>query len=286
MRGDRKSVFWKLLSSLNPISYDKLAEDHLIDAVLYVPKILSIAFLIMFAISIPLLISIPGHVNDILSKTTSIKINVEVNNNDPIRIPEKFPFAIIDRHANSSSSFDSRILVTNESVMMKPMMCQLIPITCPLYDFGNVKIDKNLGGYSDVLSHKDFYNGFIATIFFMMLPAILIMAFLLYLVKYLAIALIFTILAFAITRMARFEIRFSEILNISFYALTAMMLIEIILIPFEIRLYYAHQLVFLIYAILGILRTGYHDRTPKRRIKKQRGQYVELGHGHSGHEEY
>ncbi len=286
MRGDRKSVFWKILSALNPLGYDKLANDHLVDASLYVPKVLVLAFLIMFVVSLPVLIQIPSYVNDVLSKTTSIKINVEVDNQLPIRIPEKFPFAIIDKNANASSNFDSRVLITNESVVMKPVLCQLIPVTCPLYDFGNVKVDKNLGGYSDVLSHKDFYNGFIAAMFFMMLPAILILAYVMYLAKYLALALIFTVLAFAITRMTRFEIRSSEILNISFYALTAMIFIEIILIPFEIKLYYAHQLIFIIYAVLGILRTGYHDRTPKRRIKKQRGQYVELGHGHVDHDEY
>lgn len=280
---NRSGFIWKFFQAINPISYDKLAMDHLVDAALYVPKILLSAFVIMLVISAPLLYGMPSYVDNLLSKTKDISISVNIENDVPINIPEKSPLITIDKNANISSGFNSKILISNDSVALKPMMCQILPITCPLYDFGNVKVEKNLGGYSNVLSHKDFYTMFLTGLFFMMLPAILLMAYIMFLLKYFAIALIFSILAFAITRMARFEIHFGEVLKISFYATTLMILIEIIAIPLPIRLYYAHLAAFLIYAVLGILRTGYHDRAPRRKIKRQRGHYVEMHGGHSGH---
>ncbi len=273
---ERRGFFWRFLEALNPLRYDRLTDRSLKEAFLHVPKTLFLSFIVMSILFIPLLISLPSYIDRTISKTDSFSVNVSYESRSPIRVPEREPIVIFDKKANISSPLESNVLVTSDSLLIKPGLCQLVPASCFVYDFGNRRVERNLGGYSNVLSHKDFYVSLLSAALFLMIPAILIISYAMYLMKYLAIALLFTVLAFAVSRAFRFEISFRDALKVSFYALTLMIAVEIILLPLGVRLFYLHHAIFLIYGVLGILRTGYRDRSPRKKMKRRGGEYVEL----------
>ena len=234
-----KNFFRTLLLSLNPGKYDILSERLTKDSLKYFVLMVLFIFIVSALLFIPKLATLPKYLEDEFSGFEQLEVNVEQGMKEPVVLTENHPLIIIDTEGKTKE-FDN-VLVTNKGIYIKTL-------------FGIKKISTE--GYSNLLEKKDKISNFLLLIFIMMLPMLLLLAFVYFLVKYFLIVILALILGFIIARLIKFEIKVSELFRIGLYATTVMAVVELITLPFVPFVYYAQYILFGIYFILGAIKSG------------------------------
>ena len=253
---DRYKEFAKsILYSLIPDRYKGQSKKSYKDAFQYLLSILLVFFVIASILTMPKLLILPSYLLNQSGKITQFDLNPALLMSGPIIITEKSPLIIIDTTGNFTNLTMGKVLITDKNLFYKD----------------SFRKTRAYGGenFSDITTHKSDLVKLVLWLIILTLPAVLIIVYFLFFVKYLLIIIISSLLAFVLTRLLKFILDFKEIVMIAFYSTTVMAFLEIIAIPlgisgflFPIPVIYGISLslvpltLFLIYFLLGIITVG------------------------------
>lgn len=244
-----KDFFKTVGFSLNPIKYEKLSERKKRLAFHYVLSVVLVSFIIMCLLFLPALLKLPGFLSNEFSKFDEFSINGTVSLREPIVIVEKRPFVEIKEQGNESD-LRGKMLITKTDLYFKP--------------FFKTK-HVNLKEYQDLTSKTPEIASLMIFLAVLALPAVLVISYFLFVVKYLIIILIGAVLAFMIARIARHYIKFIDVLKVAMYGSTLMIILDMLRIPFWTNLYYIQYLAFAFYLFMGVKGLGHKEGEKKRR---------------------
>ena len=139
--------------------------------------------------------------------------------NSPLIISEKDPQIIIDT-TNQLNLTKEKLLISKGQIYYKP--------------YNKLEVI-NYSGLKNVLENKKIISNALSFIVILAIPSILITIYMLFVIKYLFMAFLATIITFVIARMKVNPIRFKKILKAALYSLTSMIIVEVISVPFSTR---------------------------------------------------
>ncbi|MFC1691659.1 DUF1189 family protein [Nanoarchaeota archaeon] len=256
---DLKNFFTTVGHSLNPWSYDKLADRVFNKVLKYFFSLLFLAFFIMILIAIPKIITLPNYLSNEFMSFEKLEIKINQSMTEPITLSQNMPLITIDtitdyENITTLEKEKGKLLINNKKILFKPFFKTRIYMT---------------EDYENLLDNSDQLNKIITIIVIMMLPMLLILLFVCFFIKFALMILIGSVLAFVITRLIKFEITFAETLKVGIFASTLMILGVLLTLPHSIETYYIPYIIFLLYLILGTINAGgFTSKRMKIREKK------------------
>lgn len=252
----------QFVSSLNFFSYTRLSDEKLKSSFKYLAKLVLVFFILSCLLSIPKLITLSNEIDDELDKFSSLTVTVNSTQEEPITLFENNYMITIDTGSNATDIEEGKMLITSDYIIKKRW-------------FGTEKT--SIQGYSNVLEHKNFYKGLVFILVALAVPGVILFGFLFYLIKYLVFALILSFILLVVMRLIKSDISYKQILNISIYALTIAVVVELLLKPFGVQIPFIRieglaVLLGVVQAALGLSRAGISSRRGKK-IKKG---YIEM----------
>jgi hypothetical protein len=241
--------------ALNPWRYDEVRDRTAGNAFRY---FFSFAFLV-FVLSIMLLLPTIGlFVNEQMKHFDRLEVSINTTMNSPVKLPANSPVVTLDTRTSEGQLKEGLFLVTDDYLYTKSLA-------------GKVTRD-SLNPYKNLLNNE----GIVILILVLLLPSLLFLFYIGYVIKLLVIALLATIIGFIVTRIIKFEVSFIDTLKTGLFALTAMMIIDLIRLPFGLNVYFAQYIAFIIFFIMGLVKVGeFEGRGHKSRGKKS--EYIDLG---------
>ncbi len=209
-----------MMRSFNPFFYKSLSRKRLSDAMTYFFEVLIICFILLVIVSIPVFLALPGNLSTELSKLDNFTIDPSLEMDETIEF-NRFDITITD----TKDYEEEFVLITNESVYMKSLMCQLVKPTCLLT--GETKVI-NSENASELLDHKEGLGKLISFILLLMIPGILVLLFVYYLISYILIILITTSIIYLICKLTKHRMHWRKLLIIGIYACPVMLLLDIV----------------------------------------------------------
>lgn len=206
-------VFIKeLISSVNPFAYKTLCLHPFGKSVRFFSKLLLLFYIVFIVLLIPEFMEIPGYLNEKISHVAFVDINGTFDMTEPIFIPDKNPFLVVDTSGNFSELKSAGIIFTKDSVKYK---------TLSVF---------NEARYSDLKNVKS-KSGEISSllVFFVMLlaPSFVVAGYFVFFLKYLLWSFVFGTATFLLLDLTTFSVSYKKILNIACFSLIAV-------IPFEL----------------------------------------------------
>ncbi len=208
------------LQSLNPQYYHKLADRRVDSALVYFFVLVITTFLLTAILFIPTVLFLKTDIEQGMLGINTFTIDADFETVEPIMIPTKDPLITLDT-TNNKTLDTELLLITNEELYYN-IFGEQGKTTIEKYDFSE---------------HRKGAMDAISKFFFFLIPSIATFYILAYTIKYLAIILIAACCAFALTKMRKSKIEFRQILSLSIYTSTVMILIEVLTIPFFISKY-------------------------------------------------
>ena len=264
MKHHLKSIwefFITYIRSLNPASYIELSSRMYRNMFHYFFSLIFVAVVALLVLSIPKLIFFPSYIEQQFDKFQKLDVNVDAPMKAPILLTDAQPLVAIDTTGNFTdiSNLPVKLLITDKKIQFKSSFATVY--------------ESDISGFSNVLQHQSAFKHLILYIVIAALPTILLALFILFALKYMVILLIAIPLCFGITRVFKGEVRFRSIVRICFYAITAMITLDIITmalgiakfsyaIPFilGLDLYVASLLAFLFYISVGIVLVSMREQ--------------------------
>ncbi len=215
--------FWKqVILTLTPRNYSGLSTRSIRGGVKYILALLFASFIIMCIMAMPKIASMPNYIESELSKFDKLNISIDIETSSPVGIPGENPQIIID--ANSEAVMgDEKLLITGDYLFYRP--------------YGVTKA-YNISEYGDVTIKKQDISRLLTLLVIILIPTLLITAYLLFLVKYIITILALAVILFIVLRLMKKELGFFKSLNIAIYAATPMILLEVIFIPLSAKYLY------------------------------------------------
>ena len=216
--------FWKkVMWTMHPKTYSDLSEVKVKKSFKYLLGLLLASFILMCIISLPNIIEMPDYIKGELSKFDRFNISIDIEMSEPVTITQGDPQIIVDTVTNRTEMGKEKLLVTDEQISYRP--------------YGKTRT-QNISEFEDLTAKKDELSRGITFLAILLIPSLLITAYLMFLIKYIITILIFTIILFVGIRMIKKDIPILKSLNTSIYAATPMILLEIIFIPYNPKYLY------------------------------------------------
>ena len=212
-------ILKRVYMSVNPADFEKLINKPLSKAFKHLFVTLFIMFIIMSLFALPKIITLSSYLEEQFSNFDTLKIDMDVEMNSPLIISKKDPQIIIDT-TNQLNLTTEKLLIAKGYLQYKP--------------YNRIEMI-NYSGLKNVLENKDDISDMLAFLIILGLPSILITIYIMFAIKYVFIAFFATIIAFIIARIRINPIKFKKILKASLYSLTAMIIIEVISVPFSTK---------------------------------------------------
>jgi len=246
-----KEFFLLMGKSLSPNTYKDLASGSMKQAIIYFLGVLSLAFIITMLLYVPVLADLSLNLDKGLSKLTKLNISINIETSEPIYF-NNIGLAI-DTTGKLSNISNEKVLVTNKYIFTKPLKCMLFSPLCLLSKekMNTLSLEpKNLMDYKkDMISMAN-------TLIILLIPAIVVSLYLMYMVKYILIILLASILAFLITRIRLYEVKLSKTIKLAAYTVTPMIFIEVINLRFGFNLYFMPLVIFAALLTIGLMLIG------------------------------
>lgn len=239
----------KILGSLNPFNYGDYSEFPIKLSFNYLNALIFSSMILMLLLFIPAVTTWPATISSEMNKFSQFKVSTNVSTIEPLKFPNENPFLVINAKSNFSS--DAPIIIDGSKIY---------------YKLAWNRYNANFTNYSDVKLNKEKYIPVILTILALMIPSLLLGMYLWFLLKFLAVIVVMTTIAFVVTRLVKYDMQFKRILNIAFHASTLTVIASLILIPFAIKTYALEYVPFFIYLIFGIISAG--KDSDKKKAKK------------------
>ncbi|MBN2111859.1 DUF1189 family protein [Candidatus Woesearchaeota archaeon] len=224
--------FWKkVIWTMNPKTYSDLSETKIKKSFSYLLALLFASFILMSIIALPRIISMPGYIKGELGKFDTFNISIDIEMSKPVMITAEDPQIIVDTTTNRTTLGKEKILITDEIIAYRP--------------YGRART-QDLSEFEDLTAKKEETSRFLTFLAILLMPTILITAYIMFLLKYLALILVVTLLLFIGVRIAKKDLPLKKSLNTAVYAATPMILIEVVFIPFS------SKYLFPIFQIMGM----------------------------------
>ncbi|RJQ16926.1 DUF1189 domain-containing protein [Candidatus Woesearchaeota archaeon] len=204
--------FKTLFKSFSPKSYPELTARPLKDAFRYFFFVMLLAIILLAVLFIPATISFSKHLDSMLSSFDTLELKFNAVQNAPVTVFSK-PLVVID--LNKTNMSNEQVLITQKDFFYKKY-----------FAFG--KDEKSLKTIGNIKN----YDNLLLYAFIFMIPAFLLLIFIAYTLKNLALAVILSLIGFIIFKILSYEIRFGQVFKTAIYSATIMILLEILLLLF------------------------------------------------------
>jgi hypothetical protein len=278
----KKSIpFFKAIGeSLMPSRYDDLVERSNKDAFKYYLSLIYLAFMVTVLIFLPLIGQIPTKLDAAFSHFDKLELKLNTKMNSALVLPDTgTPKITIDTRVDEAELTRGDMLITDEYIYYKD------------HRWGRDQVVREkVSTYEDLLGNREATIWFVTIVAFLMMPTIVFLIYAGIAIKILVFVMIALFLALIITRISRFYVEFNKMLKMALYTTTPGVILFVIIYPLyyyvspEYWIRWAATLVPLlvstIYYVIVIKNSGETESPRQRRIakrvKKQRGGYVEL----------
>lgn len=211
--------FWKkVLLTFHPKSYSELSTRSIRKGFNYLLAILLASFILMFIIAMPKIIGMPDYIKGELNKFDKFNISIDIEMSEPVMFTAEDPQVIIDTTTNRTEMGKEKLLITDEQISYRP--------------YGRARTS-NISEFEDLTNKKEETARFLAFLAILLIPTILITAYIMFLIKYIITIIVFSIILFIAVRIAKKDLGILRSLNTAIYAATPMILLEVIFIPFN-----------------------------------------------------
>lgn len=258
--------FFKTIGrALNPVAYEDLSFRLFKNCFKYLFLFLLVTFLLATVISIPKLAALPGQVASELDKFATFNVNITTSMTDQANLLPDNQFLHIDTRSAEAN-------MTEDRSLFKTLITSDYLYTKKLYLNKVSRVE--LAPYKDVTANKEKISKLLSWLLLLLIPSLLIFGYMIYAIKYIILILAASVLALIAVRLARFDISFSQLFKIALFATTPLIIIEILLLPFNIDTYYLQYFVYIAFLVIGIAISGSFEKGKKPRRKRE--GYVEL----------
>ena len=243
-----KEFFKTILKSFNPEKYSELVNNK--DNLSYLALLVLVVYLVMIIISSPKIFTLKSYLNEQFSKFEKLDISIDLKTKEPIVLTKNNPQIRIDSSIENITFNEERIIIDDDKMLFKPFM--------------DVKV-YNGSQFKNLLEKKKEANNFLLLLIILVLPTLLVISYILHVVKYLAIIFLFSIISFIVLFILKKDASFARLVKLSFYAITPMIIIEILAMPYGMTtylfripsfvgfdLYLVPLSIFIIYSVLGM----------------------------------
>ncbi|MEM3450245.1 MAG: hypothetical protein QW439_01605 [Candidatus Woesearchaeota archaeon] len=251
------------LKSWNPDAYSKLGSKPIRESLGYFFVLLAVSILVGFSFFIPKLLSSSGPIEGFLSQFSALSIQASAQN------PADFNFGIRFRMSTAPKSQPSNVglNVSNSSqkqsdylegsdLVLSPSGLYAKRLSCLIFSpscfFGNAPVKIGGEGFFDVLKYKAEYARIMKLAILLMLPSIFIVLFAGLSVKFLALSLIASMLLYLIFKFLKHNLSFRAVLSSSIYALTPLVVLNVLNIFLSFLSGWLELIPYLLYAVLLI----------------------------------
>jgi hypothetical protein len=229
-----KNNFWtKFLESFSLFKYDGLSKKGLPESLRYFFLIFTIMAIACILISIKSFIGFPDMIRQELNKVDEFKIDITYNSTEPLYFPSKNPFLSI---VNNETESKGKLTIYDEILIYKP-----IPFIQKNYE---------LSGYKDIKENSKEIGIIIGALILLLLPSLLLYAYAYHILRYIIIALIFSLIARLVILVTGKRIKYKRLFCASLYSLTPLIIIEMLLLPFQLPLMYIPLTLYAIWYII------------------------------------
>ena len=204
--------FATVLSSLSPKKYARLASRSYRDAGLYYLSVVLFAVLIAGLVWLPTAIMLEPMIESELAKATTLSITGIFETSEPILLPPKSPLIIIDSSAGTTDPGSAYILFTKDSIVQRTAKGTKTRLFSEYFSVDN----------REELARIVFF------ILILMVPGILVFAYVTLLVKYMIIALVASVLGYFFAKLITSGQNIHKVTKAAIYALTLPILLDII----------------------------------------------------------
>src|SRR3989344_3199549 len=189
-----RNFFPTVLHTVNPFMYRDLSTRPLKAGLAYLLSVFVMSLFILFIISIPFFVNSQSYFASQLEAFDSINISIAAHQNRAVSFGS---FGVgIDLSSNATSEPVENLLITSDSIIMKPFWCAWFEPSCLLASGEDYSRIDTKSLKTPLLYSKELSKHF-TTLLILLLPAFLIILFVLYAVKYLILIAFFSILGFA-----------------------------------------------------------------------------------------
>ncbi|MBT3406759.1 DUF1189 family protein [Candidatus Woesearchaeota archaeon] len=252
--------------SFNPRSYKDLSVAIVGNSVKHFFTLLLWVFVISLILFIPALFGLSEYVEGKLDNFDSIGVDFHFSSAEPVVFGEKE--ALVTFGEGNESEADGLLVFDGTNFMYDKL-------------FGYKKISMSL--FNDFKANKSEVSSFVSKVLLLMSPLLALLAFVYFSLKYLIFVLLGTVIILVLSRLFRFEINFNELFNIGIYALTPMILLELLTLPLSgVNLPYIPFVLFVLYFLLGTILVGSfqegHHSKPVRKKSTSAGSphYIDV----------
>jgi hypothetical protein len=255
-----------LVHSFYPNKYPALTSRQLKQAFDYLFTIVFFCVFIIFVFSIYQFAQFQYNIDNEMAKFTKLDAKVDFELKEPIVFGKND--IVIDNERNYT---DETLLITQEGISTKSLMCILMKPACI---FENEPKHISSEELSDVSGYTDSLKNYSFLFFVLLLPGLLLLFLAYYLIKFLLIITAAALLAFIVTRLARYEIGIKQIYLCAIYSSTVMVLLEILNLYF-MYFYLIPVIAYIILFTICIMVIGEREKAytkdtayPKRKNKE------------------
>jgi hypothetical protein len=246
-----KNFFKTVGMSFNPVAYDELSERLVGNTFKYFLAVLLLGFILAFLLAVPKIAGTAHYLNEQFNKFEKLDVNLDYEMKEPVVITENYPLVTIDT-TKEPKEFKKGVLITEEKFYYA-----ILPFTSPR----SFDIKKAY----DVAANSGNASNYIYVLLLLMLPSFLVFGYLNFFIKFLLVVIAGFILALVIARIIRYGITVRELINVSLYAATPMILIRMITLPFLPHIYYVEYVLFGLFLLMGIIKTGDFEAVARHR---------------------
>lgn len=244
-----------------PWRYDRLKEKSAVGCFKYFFSFIFLAFVIAVVLMLP---TIANFVDSQMSHFDTLAVSFDAKMNSAVMFPKNNPIVTVDTSLKNTTIKEGRVLITDDYIYKKSLLGRIT--------------QEPVGAYKNLLANENM----VIFILLLMLPSLLFLFYLAYAVKTLFIVLLAVLVGFVVTRLVRFDVSFKETLKIALLSSTPMVIIDLVLLPFNLNIYFAQYAVFLLFFIIGIVRSGDIARggefggSRNKRSYSSGGNYIDL----------
>lgn len=249
-----KEVVW----SFFPPRYYQLADKPFSKSLIYLSKVLLLAFLVAGILFVPKLFLLKDTVESELSKFESFSVSGDVKQSDKITIPKHNPWVVVDLNSNLTLTKEI-IVIDKETIKYRFLGIKSIPRE----------------DLKDISAHRDGASRFLTAMLLLMLPGVALLLYIRSWLKYFLLIVVMGTVVFLVMELSKLRLSWKQMLNIAGHALTGVIFIEVIsaaittayLIPvlrfLGVSIYAITTAVFVFMMIVGVV--GYHIEEHRRR---------------------
>ncbi len=231
--------------SLNPFSYSHLKHRNFMEATSY---LFSLVFICMFILSLsylPVFYNLDGKIESELEKMERLGISYDISAEKPIDVSL---FGIQGLHIGNENA-DSMVSVSGEGILSKSVFCFAFSPFCRISSGSSISSED----MKDLSEKKKEVSEFLRNIMILSLPGIFFTILIFYSLKFLILAVLFSLLGLLISKVFRFELNLYSSFAVSCYSMTALVVPRMLAGNFGIGLFGVEWFVFLALFISGLM---------------------------------